>query len=415
WFCAEYGHGRIPDCQMAAWLMAVFFQGLSKAETVRLTQLMAASGRRLDLRSLDGVTVDKHSTGGVGDTVTLVAGPLIAAAGLIVAKLAGRGLGHTGGTIDKLESIPGFRADLPVEVWLQAAKRVGVAISATLPDLVPLDGRLYALRDATATVDSLPLIAASVMSKKLAVGADCLVLDVKTGLGAFLPDRARAAALAALMVELGRASGIKVSALLTSMDQPLGGSAGNSLEVAGAIRALQGEGAPDLTELSLAVAAEAYLLAGLDGGLEQAYARARRLLAGGEALVRFQRMVEAQGGDPRVIDDPRRLPTARCSEPLVTLAGGTVASLDAKGVGLAAIALGAGRRHMGETIDPAAGIEFRAKVGDRVAAGEALAILHHAGGAGVGEARRLLSAAYSISESDRPVAACAQLVTRVEA
>ncbi|MGH2411422.1 MAG: thymidine phosphorylase, partial [Chloroflexota bacterium] len=337
---SQYVAGEIPDYQMAAWLMAVFFRGLSARETADLTQAMVASGDTVDLSHLPGVTVDKHSTGGVGDKTTLVLAPLLAAAGLTLAKMSGRGLGHTGGTLDKLEAIPGFRTSLSPEEMVAQVRRIGLAVVAQTGRLVPADGLLYALRDVTATVDSLPLIASSIMSKKLAAGAQVIMLDVKTGSGAFMTRPDDAFALARAMVAIGTAAGRSVQALVTGMEQPLGMAVGNALEVQEAIATLRGEGPEDLRELCLALGSRLLVAAG-GGSVEAAEAKLRGLLAGGAALERFRAFVSAQGGDPSVADDPDGvLPQPRAAETLVAPRSGFVQAIDALKVGDAARALG---------------------------------------------------------------------------
>lgn len=368
--------GSVSDAQSAALLMAILFRGMSDRETTDLTLAMAASGRQVDLSSVPGVKVDKHSSGGVGDKTTLVLAPLVAAAGAPVAKLSGRGLGHTGGTLDKLESIPGLRVELALGEFLELVREVGVAIGSAGADLAPADKKLYALRDATATVESVPLIAASIMSKKLAGGADALVLDVKVGNGAFLQEEEEAAALARTCLAVAHRAGRRATALLTSMDQPLGHAVGNALEVREAIETLKGGGPRDLRELVLALGVEMLQLAGVEPDGTAARLRLERLLASGEAADRFRRMVEAQGGDPRVLDDPDRLPRTPVRRPVTARRSGYVQAIATRELGLAAMALGAGRDRPGATIDLAAGLEVACKVGDAVEAGQPLAWIH---------------------------------------
>ncbi len=359
-FVTAYMAGAVADEQAAALCMAVFFRGMDERETAALTQALIASGRTVDLSAIPGTKVDKHSTGGVGDKTSLVLLPLLAAAGFPVAKLSGRGLGHTGGTLDKLESIPGVRVDLPPARFLDQVRRIGLAIAGQGPDLVPADGRLYALRDVTATVESPALIAASVMSKKIAGGADTIVLDVKVGSGAFMKELAQARDLARRMLAIGHAAGRRVAAVLSDMAQPLGHAVGNAVEVAEAVATLRGEGPPDLVELCLALAEQA--------GAERA--RLLDLLRSGAALDRLTAMVEAQGGEPGALD---RLPQAPCRADVVAPATGFVTSLDALAVGRAVAELGAGRRRKEDPVDPAVGVILRRKRGDPVAAGEPLA------------------------------------------
>ncbi|MDQ6637429.1 MAG: thymidine phosphorylase [Candidatus Dormibacteraeota bacterium] len=359
-----YLEGVIPDYQLAAWLMAVCTRGMTRAETLALTQAMVASGESLDLSSIPGVKVDKHSTGGVGDKVTLVSGPLAAACGVAVPKLSGRALAHTGGTLDKLESVPGLSVELKPEQFLAQVRQIGLAVAAQSPQLVPADKALYALRDVTATVPSMPLIASSVMSKKLAAGADAIVLDVKYGRGAFMPDVQSAAALAEEMVWLGEAAGRRVVALVTDMNNPLGRAVGNALEVQEALDALQGEGDEELLQVCVSVAREMCRLAGVEADPAAA-------LRDGSGLERFRRLLAAQGG--RLEEG---LPVAACTLPLCAPTEGYVAAIDALQIGLGCLQLGAGRQKKTDVIDPGAGILIEAPVGHHVRAGEPLAVVH---------------------------------------
>lgn len=361
-----YVGGKIPDYQMSAFLMAVVWRGMTRQETFALTRLLADSGERLDLSMILGIKVDKHSTGGVGDKATLVVLPLVASLGVPVMKMSGRGLGHTGGTIDKLESIPGFRTDLSVAQLVAQVKQVGIALGGQTADLAPADKKLYALRDVTGTVESLPLIASSVMSKKLAGGADAIVLDVKVGDGAFMKSLPEARRLARLMVEIGEAAGRRTVAVLSNMDQPLGCAIGNALEVAEAIRVLSGEGPFDLAEMALALAEEMAVLAGAAATREEARHKLRASVAEGRAIATLKRWIAAQGGDPSVVDDPSRLPQAPVVKPYLPPKAGFVAKLPALAFGLAAMRLGAGRETKDAAIDPSVGIVLHAKVGDRV-------------------------------------------------
>ena len=360
------GHldGSIPDYQISAWLMAVCTRGMSRAETLELTRAMVESGEVLDLSSIPGVKVDKHSTGGVGDKVTLIAGPLAAACGVLVPKLSGRALAHTGGTLDKLESVPGVSVDLDPERFLDQVRRVGIAVAAQSPRMVPADRALYALRDASATVPSVPLIASSVMSKKLAAGADAIVLDVKFGRGAFMPDSERACELATEMVQIGSGAGRRTVALVTAMDSPLGRRVGNALEVLEAIEVLEGEGEPQLTEVALEVAREMCALAGISadpaGGLRS-----------GAALDRLWDMLEAQGGSR---DRPPHAHPAQLA--VAAPADGWVEAIDALACGLAVIDLGGGRLRKGDPIDHGAGLVITGQVGQRVNHGDPLAHVH---------------------------------------
>ncbi|WP_456409895.1 thymidine phosphorylase, partial [Oceanithermus sp.] len=386
---------RIPDYQMAAWLMAVYFRGMTPHETAELTLAMAHSGEVLDLSGL-GKTVDKHSSGGVGDKTTLVVAPILAAAGLVVAKMSGRGLAHTGGTIDKLESIPGWRAELSDEEFMRQAREVGLVISGQSKNLAPADGKMYALRDVTGTVPSIPLIASSIMSKKLAAGARIVTLDVKVGKGAFMKDLEHARELARLMVEIGRHAGREVRAVLSQMDQPLGRAVGNAIEVREAIATLRGEGPDDLTELSLALAREALEAAGEDP------ARAEEVWKSGAALDKLRAFVAAQGGDARVVDEPERLGLAPDVFELRAEAAGVVAELDAYKVGLAALRLGGGRERKGDAIDHGVGVRLEKKIGEPVVAGEVLARLYHRDRRGLEEARALMGSAYRIGRVAEP-------------
>jgi pyrimidine-nucleoside phosphorylase len=397
-----YARGEVADYLAAAFLMAAFIRGLDNDETVALTRAMVESGETLPLDGVSRPKVDKHSTGGVADGVTLVFAPLAASLGLAVAKLSGRGLGHTGGTLDKLESIPGLRTDLSPEELERQVEAVGCAVAAQTGDMVPADGVLYALRDATATVPSIPLIAASVMSKKLAVGTDLILLDVKAGSGAFMKTPEDADALGEACVDLARGWGRRARAAVTDMSQPLGEAVGNALDIVEAVEVLRGRRPGRLTDLAVefAVAAQTSLLGTEDA---EARRRAEAALASGEAAETFRRMVEAQGGDPRVVDEPAEvLPRAAVTVPLEPDRGGYLATVDAEAVGRAAVALGAGRLRKGDPIDPAVGIVFRAKVGDRLEPGESIGEVHARDEKIAGAATAAVNAALTTSEAPVP-------------
>ncbi len=390
-FLQDYLSGDVPDYQVAAWLMAVCWRGMSDRETAGLTDVLARSGDVLDLADLPH-TVDKHSTGGVGDKTSLVLAPLLAAAGATVAKMSGRGLGHTGGTVDKLESIPGFRTALSQDAFLRQAREVGIVVAGQSRDLAPADGLLYALRDATGTVESLPLIASSIMSKKLAGGAESIVLDVKVGSGAFMKTPSEARGLAETMIAIGCHAGRNVRAVLSSMAQPLGRAVGNALEVREAITCLRGGGPEDLRELCLTLAEQV-----LDAsGLGTPRGRLEELLAGGHAYERFERWIAAQGGDVSALDE---LELAPGRELVRAGSGGVLAQLDALAVGRAANLLGAGRTRKGESVDAGVGVLLHAKIGDAVAAGDPVATLYHRGGHGLDDARASVLSALRIADA----------------
>ncbi|OYD09778.1 pyrimidine-nucleoside phosphorylase [Paludifilum halophilum] len=372
-----YARDEIPDYQMSAWAMAVFFRGMSDRETADLTLEMVRSGEEVDLSAIRGVKVDKHSTGGVGDTTTLVLGPLVAAAGVPVAKLSGRGLGHTGGTIDKLESFAGFSTSLSQERFAEQVNEIGIAVMGQTADLTPADKQLYGLRDVTGTVESIPLIASSIMSKKIAGGADSIVLDVKTGSGAFMKDEEEAARLARAMVGIGTQVGRRTVAVISDMNQPLGQAVGNALEVKEALHTLRGEGPADLTELCLTLGSHMVVLSEAAETVEEARRRLEEKIADGSALDKFREFVEAQGGDVRAVKEPDRyLPRADRVVEVVASRSGTVSALDAEEIGLCAMQLGAGRETKDDVIDHAVGIVLRKKIGDPVEQGETLALLH---------------------------------------
>jgi pyrimidine-nucleoside phosphorylase len=368
-----YAREELPDYQMAAFLMAGYLRGFSRSEAEALTEAMVASGDRLDLGRLSGPTVDKHSTGGVADGTTLVVGPLAAALGMQVIKLSGRGLGHTGGTLDKLESIPGFRVHLGADELLDQVERIGLAVAAQTADLVPADKSIYALRDVTATVGNVALIASSVMSKKLAGGAASILLDVKAGSGAFMGETAAAVELARLCVEIGQDAGRATAALVTDMSQPLGELVGNAVEVQEAVEALRGERPGRFLDLCLTLTGHLAALAGTAADPEAGRRDAQRALESGDGLERFRELVAAQGGDPRVADDLSILPQAPVATEVPAPRDGWLAAVDAEAVGRVAAALGAGRQRKDDDIDPAVAVELSAKLGDRVASGQPIA------------------------------------------
>lgn len=399
-----YSEGTIPDYQMAAWAMAVYYQGMNARETADLTMHMAASGDRIDLSSIHGIKVDKHSTGGVGDKTTIVLGPLVASAGVPVAKMSGRGLGHTGGTIDKLEAISGFSVELSQEQFFSQVNEIGIAVVGQSGNMTPADKKLYGLRDVTATVDSIPLIASSVMSKKIAAGADAIVLDVKTGSGAFMKTLEDSIRLAKAMVDIGTQVGRSTIAVISDMDQPLGLGIGNALEVKEAIATLRGEGPEDLAEVCLILASHMLMLGGKAGSEEEARALLQAKLDSGEALNRLKEMVEAQGGKAEQIDHADQLPTAELLVEVKADKAGYVESIQAEEIGIAAMLLGAGRETKDSVIDLAAGLVLNKKIGDYVAAGETIAVLHlnrtHEGR--LEEAASKVLEAYGITESKVP-------------
>ncbi|HEY8018315.1 MAG TPA: thymidine phosphorylase [Actinomycetota bacterium] len=399
-FIEGYTRGDVSDALAASFLMACVLNGLDAAETLAMTRAMIASGETVSFTGLDRPTVDKHSTGGVSDGVTLVFAPLAAALGLAVAKLSGRGLGHTGGTLDKLESIPGLRTDLAPAVLAAQVAEVGCAVGAQSPNLVPADGALYALRDATATVPSIALIASSVMSKKLAVATDLILLDVKAGSGAFMKTPEEAERLAIECLDLATGWGRSARVAVTDMSQPLGDAVGNALDVAEAVELLQGRFRGRMRDLAVAFAAAALEHTGAVGR-DESTARAEAALDDGRALGRFRAMVEAQGGDPRVADDPWAvLPRAPVVRALLADRGGVVRSMDAEAIGLASGALGAGRLHKGDPIDPAVGIVLRAKIGDRIEAGEPIGEVHARDDDAAIEAAARVNAALTLGEGD---------------
>jgi pyrimidine-nucleoside phosphorylase len=394
--------GSVPDYQMAALAMAIFLRGMTPEETADLTMAMATSGDVLDLSGIEGVKVDKHSTGGVGDTTTLVLLPLVASCGVPVAKMSGRGLGHTGGTIDKLEAIPGFSVELSKEQFVEQVNRLGCALIGQTASLAPCDKKLYALRDVTATVDSIPLISSSIMSKKIAAGANAIVLDVKTGEGAFMKTLDGSFALAEAMVEIGSKVGRNTIAVISDMDQPLGYAIGNALEVQEAIDTLRGQGPEDLTELCLVLGSYMLVVAGKAADPNDARQQLQEALSSGKALETLKRFLKAQGGDPAVVDRPELLPQA-AKQVKVTLAeSGYVARIHAEEVGTCAMLLGAGRETKESEIDLAVGIVLHKKVGDRVEPGEAVATLHVNDERRLAEVQTRLRQAFKLTEEKPP-------------
>lgn len=390
-----YTRGEIPDYQMSAFLMAVYFRGMNERETYDLTIAMLESGDRLDLSSLQGVKLDKHSSGGVGDKITFVVLPIVASFGVKVAKMSGRGLGHTGGTIDKLESIPGMRTSLTKEEFLKIVDEVGFAIVSQTENLVPADKKIYALRDATATVENLSLIASSIVSKKLAAGADAIVFDVKVGSGAFMKSLDQARKLALLMLDIVKRNGKRAKAVLSNMDQPLGRMVGNSLEVLEAINCLRGEGPKDVEQVSFTIAKEMLDLAGIKVSFEDI----AKMVRSGEPLNRFRRFVERQGGDPSIVDDPNKLPVSKDVIEVKAERSGYVARLDAEAIGRACVLLGGGRSKKEDNIDHAVGIELLKKVSDHVEAGNILAKVYCSSKSDLKSALKLVESAYEFSES----------------
>jgi pyrimidine-nucleoside phosphorylase len=392
-----YTAGQVPDYQMSAFLMAVFFQGMSDKEVSALTDCMLRSGGKIDLSSVPGSKVDKHSTGGVGDKTSLIAAPLAASAGVIVPMISGRALGHTGGTLDKLESIPGFRTDISIEEATEQLKTRGLCFMGQTAELAPADGKLYALRDVTGTVPSIPLIASSIMSKKLAAGLDGLVLDVKVGSGAFVKKQVEARRLAQLMVAIGRRMDTRVQALITDMNQPLGYAVGNALEVMEASQTLQNVGPTDLTRLSLELAARMIYLAKITKTLEEARELAQSKLLDGSGYRKFKEAIEAQGGNPQVLDKFELLPNATGAREIVSPRAGFVSAINAEDIGRAIALIGAGRQTKEDTIDPAVGVILEIKVGEKVEAGSVLGRLYYTNPEHLEEAAGVMEDAFRIS------------------
>jgi pyrimidine-nucleoside phosphorylase len=393
-----YTDDEIPDYQMAAWLMAVLIRGMTGPELSALTGAMLHSGEVLDLSDIPGAKVDKHSTGGVGDKTSLIIAPIVAAAGITVPMISGRGLGHTGGTLDKLQSIPGFNIHLSLDEFRRVLKICGCSLIGQTAEIAPADKKLYALRDVTATVESPNLICASIMSKKLAEGIDGLVLDVKTGSGAFMKTEKDSVHLAELMVETGERMGKKMVALITDMDQPLGLKVGNALEIEECIEVMNGGGPADLRELSIELAAWMFCLAGRTSGLDAGRKLADELIRDRSALKKFREIVQQQDGDPSAIDDPSRLPQARHQIPLPSPAGGFVEAIQCEQVGIASLVLGGGREKKEDVIDPAVGLVLHKKVGDPVRKDEPLCTIHFNSDNRLNSAQDLLRQAYRIAE-----------------
>ena len=375
-FIKNLVEGRVPDYQASAFLMAAFLQGLSEAETRVLTEAMTVFGTELDLKSVSGTKIDKHSTGGVGDKTSLIIAPIVASAGVLVPMISGRGLGHSGGTVDKLASIPGYRTDLAAKDFVAQLKAIGIVLAGQSSDIAPADQRLYALRDATATVECLPLIVSSILSKKIAAGLDGLVLDVKVGNGAFMKTLGEARALAEALVRTGTAMGTKVVALITDMESPLGTAVGNALEVSEAVSVLKGQGPDDLREVSFELAAWMLVLGRAAKTLEAARARVERQVQSGAAVSKLRQVIAHQGGNPGIVDEPGKLPRARLQREVRSPAAGIIQEIRAYPIGMAAVVLGAGRAEAADKVDPGAGLILRKQPGDKVEKNEALCVLY---------------------------------------
>lgn len=400
-FVEGYTNGSIPDYQAAAFCMAVYFQGMTEKETSELTLAMAESGDQIDLSGIDGFTVDKHSTGGVGDKTSLIVAPIVASCGGKVAKMSGRGLGHTGGTVDKLEAIPNFRTELTPDEFIKQVNNIGLCIVGQTGELAPADKKLYALRDVTATVESIPLIASSIMSKKLAAGSKGIVLDVKTGSGAFMKTFEESENLAKEMVSIGKSAGRSVTAVITNMDIPLGNSVGNSLEVIEAIKTLKGEGESDLTDVCLTLAAQ--MLCMVTGEDEKAcYAMAKDAIDDGSALNKLCEMISAQGGNAGVVDDFSLFKQPKHTVEISSEREGYIEHTDAEKIGLASVILGAGREKKGDPIDSSAGIVLKKKTGDRVEKGDTLAIFYTDDESKIEEAKREFFEAFTFGNKKPP-------------
>lgn len=412
WFVAGVTDGSVPDYQASALLMAIVLRGMTPEETAGLTDAMVRSGVRVDYPGLPRVAVDKHSTGGVGDKTSIILAPLAAACGAFVPMMSGRGLGHTGGTLDKLESIPGFRTRLSLDELRRSVRAIGCALIGQTSEVAPADRRLYALRDVTGTVESIPLITASIMSKKIAEGVGALVLDVKCGDGAFMKTEADARALAESLVATGERAGVRTEALLTTMDEPLGRAIGNALEIVESIETLKGHGPAALESLSVELAARMVMLSGIDPDLARATERVRAAIASGAGVEKFRQIIQNQGGDPRVLDDYSLLPAAPDRDIIAASRDGIVLTMHAEAVGRAAVGLGAGRDRLDAVIDPAVGFVVSAPVGTRVTRGEPIIEIHHRNGHGLAAARTLLEAAIEIG--DAPPASRPLVLDRIQ-
>lgn len=410
-FVEGFTDGSIPDYQASALLMSVYFKGMDATETAILTDCMARSGDMVDLSPIPGIKVDKHSTGGVGDKTSLIIGPIVAACGVPVAKMSGRGLGHTGGTVDKLESIPGFETSIETEKFFSIVRDTGISIIGQTGNIAPADKKLYALRDVTATVDSLPLIASSIMSKKLAAGSNAILLDVKTGSGAFMKTLDDSIALAQAMVSIGNKMGRRTMALITDMDTPLGHAIGNSLEVIEAVDTLHGRGPADLTAVCIELAANMLHLAD-KGSIEDCRKMAQQVIDNGEAFKRLRAMAVAQGGDPSVLDDTAKFEAAAVVETVVAQKSGYITHMDTEACGIASVSLGAGRVKKEDSIDFSAGIILKRKPGERVEKGDVIAELHTSSTSKVGEAREILEKAVLIG--DAPIQQPKPILARVK-
>jgi pyrimidine-nucleoside phosphorylase len=397
---SNYTRGVIPDYQMASWLMASWLRGLSHAETAALTEAMLHSGEVLDFSSIPGKKADKHSTGGVGDNASLILAPIVAAGGLTVPMISGRGLGHTGGTLDKLESIPGFDVNLSLERFRTVLRECGMGLIGQTAEIAPADKKIYALRDATGTVENVGLICASIMSKKLAEGIDVLVLDVKTGSGAFMKTEKASTQLAELMVDTGERMGKKVIALVTDMDQPLGRFAGHSAEIIECIDVLKGKGPADLRELSCELAAWMFYLGERTESVDQGREFANELIENGKAKEKFRQGIALQGGDSRVLDEPERLPSARSRVDVVAANDGFVESVECEQLGLALAILGGGRETKESTIDYGVALEFHRRIGDRVAQGAPLVTIHYNDDGRLAQAKSMIAASYHIERAE---------------